>query len=759
MYETFPALVADDTMDGCIQSDALHRGRLAIIGGFLPRRCGIATFTTDMHDALRALVPDMDINVYAMAPAAAVGDFDASVCDTITEADPASFLDAARKIEANGADVIWLQHEFGLFGGPAGDLILTLLDHVAAPLIVTLHTVLAEPDPDQLRVMTRLIARSSKLVVMSDLSRSLLISVYGVDAEQITLIAHGVPDRPFGRSAQFKARFGFEGRKVILTFGLLSKGKGIEAMIEALPRIVRANPDVLYCIAGATHPNLVAHEGEAYRESLQALARECGVEENIHWIDAFMDTPELLDLIEAADVFVTPYIGAQQSTSGTLSYAMALGKAIVSTPYAHAAELLADDDYGRLVPFGDSDALADAIVRLFGDPAALHDLQRRAYGRGRDMIWPRFAQRTLDLIDETRMVAPEPTVPERIGTQGLLRMCDSTGILQHSIHGIPDRRHGYCVDDNARALMLMHRLDGQPLRTCGHLTTVFASFVQHAWNPDTAEFRNFMGFERNWLEAVGSEDSCGRTLWAIGITALHAHDAGMRRWACELFADTAHSALGFQSPRAIAFAMLGAASLAKVVPDHPLADAIIRQGANRLMALYAAAARPGWTWFEDVLAYDNCRLPEALLRAGVHLGDDEMIACGVETLQWVMDMQTAPQGHFRPVGSNSFGQAYMRPKVFDQQPVEIWAAIDAAAAAWDVTRDPQWLVHARRAYDWFDGHNDRGVVVGDPLSGTSKDGINPRGLNLNEGAESVLAYQHAFYALQALMAKVGVQRW
>lgn len=758
MYELMPALVADAFDENIADRDLSPPLKLALIGGFMPRRCGIATFTTDMHTALKALAPDIAINVYAMAPAKAATDIDPNVCSTIAEADPAAFLAAAHKIETSGADVIWLQHEFGLFGGQAGDMILDLLDHVAAPVIITLHTVLAKPDPDQLRVMASLIARASKLVVMSDLSRTLLINVYGADEAQIALIAHGVPDRPFGRSEQFKMRFGFTGRQVILTFGLLSKGKGIEAMIRALPRIIKRNPDALYCVAGATHPNLVAQEGEAYRKGLQTLAREHGVEGHIHWVDEFLETEILLDLIEAADIFVTPYIGAQQSTSGTLSYAMALGKAIVSTPYAHAAELLADD-HGRLVPFGDSDAIASEIELLLDDPHRLQSLQERAYGRGREMIWPQFARRTLDLINATRLVACEDTALEPIGIQGFTRMCDNTGILQHSIHGIPDRRHGYCVDDNARALMLMHRFEGHLLRTTGHLTSVFASFVQHAWNAEAGEFRNFMAFNREWLEDIGSEDSCGRAIWAIAITARHAHEPGMRRWACELFANTAPSAMGFQSPRAIAFAMLGAASMAKAQPRHALADAILTKGADRLQTLYAAVARPDWHWFEDVLAYDNCRLPEAMLRAGVHLGDDSMIACGLETLDWIMAMQTAPLGHFRPVGSNSFGHSYVRPKMFDQQPVEIWAAIDAAAAAWDITRDPQWLIHARRAYDWFGGHNDRSVAVGDPDSGTSKDGINPRGSNLNEGAESVLSYQHAFYALQAMAEKIGVQRF
>lgn len=757
MYETFPAILPDISVETFGQAEPSSPLRLALIGGFLPRRCGIATFTTDMHAALKTLSPDMVIDVYAMAPAAVADDFDTTICDTIVDADPAAYLEAADKIDASGAEVVWLQHEFGLFGGPAGDLILSLLDHVSAPVVVTLHTVLAKPDPDQMRVMTRLIARASQLVVMSDHSRMLLTSIYGAHEDQITLIAHGVPDRPFGRSAHFKESFGFTGKKVILTFGLLSKGKGIEVMIRALPQITRCHPDVVYCIAGATHPNLVAHEGEAYRESLQALAIEHKVEGHIRWIDAFLDTDELLDLIEAADVFVTPYLGAQQSTSGTLSYAMALGKAVVSTPYLHAAELLAND-HGRLVAFGDSDAMGREISLLLDEPQVLLDLQERVYGHGREMIWPRFAERTLEVIEATRLVASQESAAERIGIQGFVRMCDSTGILQHSVHGIPDRRHGYCVDDNARALMLMHRLSGSTLRESGHLTTVFASFVQHAWNADTGEFRNFMGFGRNWLEDIGSEDSCGRTIWAVGITARHAHDGAMRRWAREFFAETAPSALGFQSPRAIAFAMLGAASLAKSQPRHALADAIMRHGAETLRSLHSIAARPGWNWFEDVLAYDNCRLAEAMLRAGVQLGDDDIIACGLETLGWVMAMQTAPPGHFRPVGSNSFGHNYARPRVFDQQPVEIWAAIDAVSAAWEVTRDPHWLMHARCAYDWFDGKNDRSIKVGDLVTGTSRDGINPRGLNLNEGAESVLSFQHAFYAFQSLMAKVGVQR-
>ena len=756
MYEAPDRMSFDEGLEACqtFRPKLAAPGRLALIGGFLPRRCGIATFTTDIYASLQAAAPDLAVDVYAMAPAKLPTIFDPVVRAAIVEGDTDSFIDAAKAIEASGADVVWLQHEFGLFGGAAGDKIFELIDRVAAPLIVTLHTVLAEPDADQRRVMQRLIARASKLVVMSDRSRDLLRSVYRADEEQIALIAHGVPDRPFGRASQFKPQFGLAGKQVALTFGLLSPGKGIEAVIQALPTIVKDHPDFLYCIAGATHPNLLAHEGEAYRDRLQALAVSLGVDAHVRWINAFMDTDDLLDLLEAADIYVTPYTGAQQSTSGTLSYAMALGKAVISTPYVHAVELLADD-HGVLVPFNDSEAIANEIGYLLGDVDRLLTLQRRAYGRSREMIWPVFAERSCALIAESRVVPKTTPVPDRIGVDGFLRICDDTGILQHSVHMIPDRAHGYCVDDNARALMLMHRLGDDALGRCGQLTSIFAAFVQHAWNPDRGEFRNFMGFGRNWLEEVGSEDSCGRTLWALGATAREARDPGLRQWAIELFDETAASALDFQSPRAIAFAMLGADFVMAKHPGHDLANRILRRGADRLVALYEVAARPDWRWFEPMLAYDNCRLPEAMLRAGVRLERADVAACAIETLRWINDVQISPKGHYRPVGSDSFGHAYALPRPFDQQPLEVWAAIDAASAAYDVTGDDIWLAHARRAYAWFGGANDRGVIVGDPVTGTSKDGINPRGLNLNEGAESVLAYQHATYAIRDFIRKVG----
>ena len=732
---------------------------IALIGGFTPRRCGIATFTADIHASMTTAFPGAIVDVYAMAPASNDIAFAAPVSGVIIENDAASFIAAATAIEASGADVVWLQHEFGLFGGAGGDKVLELIDRIAAPLIVTLHTVMPDPDADQLRVMQRLVARASKLIVMSDRAAALLRGAFGADADQIVLIPHGVPDRPFGRSAQYKSAMGFAGRRILMTFGLLSPGKGIEAVITALPEIIAEHPDVLYCIVGATHPNLLAREGEAYRERLKALAAELGVEDHVHWIDAFLETEALLDLIEAADIYLTPYLGANQATSGTLSYAVALGKAVISTPYAHAVELLADD-HGVLVPFKDSAALAAEIGALLDMPDRLRTLQERAYARGRSMIWPEFAAQCMDVAIATQIPdiarCAEPSTTS--GIEGLLRICDGTGIIQHSIFSVPDRAHGYCVDDNARALMLMNRIgdDAEPHRS--RLAAVFAGFVQSAWNDQSGEFRNFMGYARNWLESAGSEDSCGRALWALGATSLEGRTPSLRQWAHRLFHQTAFSARDFGSPRATAFAVLGADYALASHADDAAALAILSSGAEFLDARLAATRRADWPWFESVLAYDNCRMPEAMIRAGLRLNRADFTQSGIEAMDWILNLQISPSGTFRPVGSDSFGHEFSAPRPFDQQPVEAWAAIDGASAAFEATQDACWLSYAERAYEWFSGGNDRGIAVADPTSGSCRDGINPRGLNLNEGAESVLSYQLARCAIESLMVKADTNR-
>lgn len=729
-------------------------GRIALVGNFLPRQCGIATYTTDTFTALRARFPDSAIDVYAMNDRPEGYDYPEAVVGTIAQDDRLSYVEAARAIAESGADVLWLQHEYGIFGGKAGDHILALLDRVTIPVVVTLHTVLEQPSPDQRRVMEALLRRAARVIVMAERGRETLVKTFGARRTAISVIPHGVPDRALVDPATLKDRFGWAGRDVVLTFGLLSPDKGIETMIAALPAIAERRPEVLYVVLGATHPHLIAREGEAYRERLKAVAAELGVGDHVEFIDEFVEHNGLIDRLQAADIYVTPYRNPAQVTSGTLSYAIGVGRPVVSTPYIHATEILADG-HGVLVDFGDSEAFAREIGGLLASDRNRLALSERAYARGRTMIWPRNAEAAM-----AAMVAAETTRPVRLTRAPLNplapsfaaveRMSDATGMLQHSLYSVPDRRHGYCIDDNARALMLMTQLPKLDPQLRDKWMTIYGGFVQYAWNPDEGRFRNFMRYDRSWCEDTGSEDSNGRTLWALGVTARDAHEAKHRNWARILFDETIGLAHDLGSPRAWAFAMLGAAAMADAHPGHEASHALLERFGDQLVALVDVAKRPDWTWFEIVLAYDNARLPEALIRAGRVLDRPDFTQVGTETLDWIVAQTTSPEGRYRPVGSESFGREYARPLPFDQQPLEAVATIDACAAAFAATAERRWLDEAQRAYRWFLGANDMDLPLASGADGGCYDGLRPNGLNRNQGAESILALQSASCAILAL---------
>ena len=730
--------------------------RIALIGNFLPRRCGLATFTTDSYQALRDRFPNVAVDVYAMNDPGQTYDYPDFVTG-IDQENPAAYAEAASKIAQSGVDLIWVQHEFGIFGGEAGSHLLRLLDRVSAPVLITLHTILEKPSPPQRHVVEALLRRAVKVVVMADAGRDILMRRYGARASQIAVVKHGIPDRPFAEPEAMKEKLGLSGCDVILTFGLLSPDKGIETMIDALPDIVaRSRRPVRYVVLGATHPHLVAQEGEAYRERLQAQALRLNVQDNIQWVNAFVELDDLTDYLTAADVYVTPYLNPNQITSGTLSYAIGLGKPVVSTPYVHAREILAAD-HGRLVDFRDSAGFAREIADLLQDSETRDLLRQRAYALGRTMIWPRYAEAVMNEMTIIKSSAPTRiqtaagrAIPRSVSFQAIERLSDATGMFQHSLYSVPDRNHGYCIDDNARALLLMNELRGLPDEKHDRWAPVYASFIQYAWNADKGAFRNFMGFDRAWLEEVGSEDSFGRTLWAIGITARDNRLAQLRRWASDMFDQVAGHALKLEPPRSHAFAILGATAMLEAHPGHQLSTKIVSTMGEKLLSLVARNRRPDWAWFEIVLAYDNCRLPEALLRAGKALDRQDMIKVGLETLEWIITQQTAEKGHFRAVGTDSFGKAYAPPQPFDQQPLEAWATVDACSYAFEITGEERWRELAMTAYRWYLGENDLGLALADPATGECFDGLMPQGVNLNQGAESVLAFHLATCAMEKL---------
>jgi glycosyltransferase involved in cell wall biosynthesis len=726
---------------------------VALIGNYVPRKCGIATFSADLNEQLARFRPEVSVDVWALDDPGENLPYE-GVTGTIDRSDPAAYAHAADAINAAAVDAVWLQHEYGIFGGPDGEMVIDLVDRLAAPLIVTCHTVLTDPSANQRRILEHLVQRASRIMVMSRRSRDLLVANFRAPAEAVEVIEHGAPDRPFGRQAEFKARLGVEGRTVLTTFGLLGPGKGIEHAIEALPAIRARHPEVLYRIVGATHPNLVAQHGESYRHSLQACAEELGVSDAIEWVDRFVETDELLDQLEACDIYLTPYPGLQQSTSGTLSYAVALGKAVVSTPYVHARELLADG-VGYLIDPNSAAAIAEAVNSLLDHPRELAAMQRRAYAKGRETIWPRFAAAAAALVDKA-VVEPgrEPARRAAPSLAAVFAMSDATGMLQHGKGVVPDRNHGYCLDDNARALMLMNVAAGLSSEERAIRSSAYAAFIQHAWNPDAGVFRNFMRYDRTWCEDEGSEDSNGRALWALGRTAQDTLDPGLRDWAMELYDVALAARPEMDSPRAAAFAMLGACAMLRAKPDHAVSRAVLVRGTDLLERLLGGARRPDWSWFEAVLGYDNPRLPQALIEAGQALGREDYLATGLETLDWIAARQTAASGHFRPIGSETFGKRYaVLP--FDQQPLEAQAAVEASVAAYRATGDAHWSIHARAAWAWFFGANDRGVTLAELASGRCRDGVNPRGVNKNCGAESILAFQMSYYSMLAL---AGVAR-
>jgi glycosyltransferase involved in cell wall biosynthesis len=725
--------------------------RIALIGSFAPRKCGIATFTTDIFEKLREYHPEIVVDVHALddprTPLVYEG-----VAGTIASDDPEAYVEAARRINESGVDAIWLQHEYGIFGGLDGEMVVPFVDRLAAPLVLTLHTVLSEPSERQRAILRHLVTRASRIMVMSRHSRDLLEKDYGAPARILEVIDHGAPDRPFGRQDEFKSRLGLTGRKVLMTFGLLGPGKGLEHAIRALPAIVARHPETLYRIVGATHPNLVARDGEAYRDKLVGLAQELGVARHVAWDNRFLDTPELLDQLEACDIYLTPYPGLQQSTSGTLSYAVALGKAVVSTPYVHARELLAQD-VGTVIEANSSDAIAHAVNGLLDAPGAMAAMQQRAYARGRETIWPRFADASARLVAGALAAAPrEPALTALPGLSAVLAMSDGTGMLQHSIGVVPDRRHGYCLDDNARALMLLNVAQGLSAAERMKWSLAYAAFVQSAWNPDLGRFRNFMRFDRSWCEDEGSEDSNGRGVWALGQTYERSPDEGLTQWALGLYDEVLKSIAPLGSPRAIAFTMLGACAVLRRDAAHEASRRLVERGGDFLMRLLGAGRRPDWAWFEAVLGYDNPRLSQALIEAGMALGREDWTGAGLETLEWICGQQVSAKGQFRPIGSESFHREHSYLP-FDQQPLEAQAAIEAVQSAWHATGAAFWMEHAKVAWRWFFGGNDRGAVLADMATGRCRDGVTPRGANANCGAESILAFQLSHYALMQLVHK------
>jgi len=739
--------------------------KIAFLGDYLPRKCGIATFTHDLRKAMAEQFPEVESFVAPVNDLVEGYEYPPEVRFEFSENDLDSYRRTADYLNFSNADVVCLQHEYGIFGGPAGSFILALLRDLRIPIVTTLHTILQNPSADQRRVLQELSVLSARLVVMSERGAKMLQEIYGVPEGKIDLIPHGILDMPFVDSNFYKDQFGVEGKHVLLTFGLLSPNKGIENVLRALPDVVKKFPNLVYIILGATHPNLVREHGEAYRLTLERLAKDLGIKRHVSFYNRFVDQEELKVFLGVADLYITPYQNAAQTTSGTLAYAFGCGKAVISTPYWHAEELLGDDR-GILVPFGDSSAMTKAIVGLLQDDTRRHAMRKRAYLLGREMVWSKTADhymasfrsarrnptsqslRRLEVrtLEEERLELPD------LRLDHLSRMSDSTGIYQHAVYSLPDFHHGYCTDDNARALIAtvlleVLELEGPALH---RLAETYAGFMQYAFDPGSKRFRNFMSFDRRWLEKEGSEDSQGRALWALGTCAGRSKHRHLQAWAAQMFERALPSVLEAKSPRTWAYTLLGIFEYFRRLSGDRIAAQARDTLTQRLIDVFERTATKDWPWFEEGLSYANALLPHVLILSGRWADNPKAFEIGLRSLRWLVSVQKAPQGHFRPIGSEGFYVRGGKRADFDQQPIEAHSTVSACLEAYRSTDDAFWHEEARIAFEWFLGRNDLALPLYDSKTGGCCDGLHVDRVNQNQGAESTLAYLMALSEMELL---------
>jgi glycosyltransferase involved in cell wall biosynthesis len=740
--------------------------RIAVIGNYVPRRCGIATFTTDLAESLATEAPDTEVWSTAMNDTPKGYAYPSRVHFEIDEQDRRGYRLAAEFLNINGVEVASLQHEYGIYGGPAGELILDLIGRLRMPVVTTLHTVLKDPTPDEARVTSEIARFSAKLVVMSHKAAGLLHDVYQVPKEKIAFVHHGIPDLPFVDPNYYKEQFNVEGRTVAATFGLLSANKGIEHMISAMPEIVKHHPEFIYLVLGVTHPNVKKHEGERYRTSLQHLAKTLGVSENVRFLNRFVDIQELCEFLGCADVYITPYSNEAQITSGTLAYAMGSGKPVISTPYWYAVDMLAEGR-GVLTPFADPGALSENVLSLLNDPVRRHAIRKRAYKFTRDAVWSNVAREYFRVFEEAKergqrlptrrfdaaVVMPKGAALPEMNLEHLRRMTDSAGLLQHAVFNIPHRTHGYCTDDNARALVLAVSAPRLPSEDeeLAAMSACYLSFLIHAFNPATGRFRNFMSYDRQWLETEGSEDSHGRALWALGVTIERATDEGHLSAATSLFNLALPAAETFTHQRSAALALVGINAYLRRFAGSTGAKRVAKRLSSSILREFRKNATDEWYWFEDVLTYDNGKLAQALITTGTLLESPRMVDVGIKTLEWLIDSQLV-NGVFRPIGNDGWSRKDGHRARFDQQPLEAQSMIEACAAACTATGQDRWADVAGQVFRWYLGQNDLGAPLWDQRTGACFDGLGPEGPNLNQGAESTLAWLLSLADMHRLLA-------
>ncbi|MCD4831919.1 MAG: glycosyltransferase [Anaerohalosphaeraceae bacterium] len=722
--------------------------KVAFISSYPPRKCGIGTFVNDLITSVKAYAPDK-FKPLVVAMSNDSYDYPRQVEFEIRPNVKNDYISAAEYLNFSNVDVVSVQHEFGLFGGTAGAYLGLFLQNIKAPVVTTLHTILNEPTPDYYKSMMDLCQYSDKLIVMNARGIDMLKDIYKVPAEKIELIAHGLPDLPFVDSSYYKHKFDFDGRKTLMTFGLIGRSKGIEVMIEAMSDIVKADPAALYIILGVTHPELVKFEGESYRFSLQRRVKELGLEDNIVFHNRFVTDEDLHDFLCATDIYVTPYLAKEQLTSGTLAFAVGAGKAVVSTPYWAADELLADGR-GKLVKFGDAKDLADSIIEISKDQTLFQSMRRRAYDYGRTRTWPSLGRVYWEQFANVKTpTAPAAPLSGRAKSQAILelpeppldhliRITDDTGLIQHAKYMLPDRVHGYCTDDNARALVAMTKYYKQYSEPDSlKLLETYLAFTLHSQKPD-GTVHNFMNYARHWRTPEPAHDATGRSIWALG-SVIASPPMPMYLSIIKEYFDKSAQHIPNLSPRGMSYSILGLTDYLHQFPGASEIKKILTAAADTLVALYEKNATADWCWFENILAYDNAIMPAALFVAAMTLGEKKYADIAEKTCLFLLE-NIYNGSYFSFIGSNGWYPNGKTRAGYDQQPIEVASTIIMLRYAYELTVKSEYLKLQRKAFDWFMGDNDLNTPVYDFQTKGCCDGLEQGGVNVNQGAESIVSF-------------------
>ncbi len=725
--------------------------KIAYIGTYPPRECGIGTFTQNLMTAMTNPAESTDklheAIVIALDDQEESYDYPEEVQFTIRQEQQGDYIEAARFINLSGTDVCILEHEFGIFGGQNGVYILPLLHRLEIPLIVTLHTVLKTPSYNEKAILSEICKMATRIVVMSHKAVEFLTDIYHIPLTKIALIEHGVPNLSFSHELA-KKKFKLEAKKVLLTFGFISRNKGIETVLRALPSIVSKYPETIYIVLGKTHPAVLRHSGEEYRIFLLRLIKKLQLEKHVIFLNEFIHQKELFQYLYASDIYITPYLNEAQITSGTLSYAIGAGSAVISTPYWHAEELLADGR-GRLFNFTDSEELSVILMDLLDHPDKLRQLRSKASAYGKEITWPRIGTKYNTLAQEILLHHSEqPTKKETILDPLILppflldhvrRMTDDTGIIQHAKFGIPNLKEGYCLDDNARALLMVlmaYKQKKHPLAL--ELSPVYLSYIHYMQNDD-GTFRNFLSFSRNFLDEVGSEDSFGRAIWSLGYLLGNAPNDAYYQSGKEIFFEAAPNFEKLQSIRSIANTIIGISYYLKSSPHDEGMTERLRTMAYKLVNEYRQSRTDNWHWFEALLAYDNAMLPLSLLHAAGILNDEVITNTALESMHFLSGI-TLKDGYLSIVGNEQWYAKNGTQSMFAQQPLDALAMVLMFHQAFHLTKDKTYLNKLYISFMWFLGENDLRMSLYDFETKGCCDGLERYGVNRNQGAESTLAY-------------------